>query len=154
MIRNSVENVSFCRKRFVLQNYIQFCRMNDSADGASHSDALNERPLFEIRSLATETAVVTRPGTQPLRPQRPGHAQAAASMLRAVAPPWYRLPGPAPAAAAGFLLSVVLTVVPFWLVMSGGFDKWTTVITILVFAVVQIAVHLKYFLHQCFEFGC
>ncbi|WP_417533363.1 cytochrome o ubiquinol oxidase subunit IV [Marinobacterium stanieri] len=49
--------------------------------------------------------------------------------------------------AVGFLLSVVLTVVPFWLVMSGGFDKWTTVITILVFAVVQIAVHLKYFLH-------
>lgn len=49
--------------------------------------------------------------------------------------------------AVGFLLSVVLTVVPFWLVMSGGFDKWTTVITILVFAVVQIGVHLKYFLH-------
>ncbi len=49
--------------------------------------------------------------------------------------------------AVGFLLSVVLTVVPFWLVMSGSFDKWTTVITILLFAVVQIAVHLKYFLH-------
>ncbi len=47
----------------------------------------------------------------------------------------------------GFLLSVVLTVIPFWLVMSGVMDKWTTIVTILAFAVIQILVHLKYFLH-------
>lgn len=47
----------------------------------------------------------------------------------------------------GFLLSVVLTVIPFWLVMSGVMDKWSTIVTILAFAVIQILVHLKYFLH-------
>ena len=47
----------------------------------------------------------------------------------------------------GFVLAVILTVIPFWLVMSGSMDKVTTLWTIVIFAVVQIAVHLKYFLH-------
>lgn len=49
----------------------------------------------------------------------------------------------------GFLLSVILTAIPFWLVMSGkGFDKSsTTAIVILGFAAVQIVVHMIYFLH-------
>jgi cytochrome o ubiquinol oxidase operon protein cyoD len=49
----------------------------------------------------------------------------------------------------GFLLSVVLTAIPFWLVMSGkGFDKSsTTAIVILGLAAVQIVVHMIYFLH-------
>jgi cytochrome o ubiquinol oxidase operon protein cyoD len=49
----------------------------------------------------------------------------------------------------GFLLSVILTAIPFWLVMSGkGFEKSsTTAIVILGFAAVQIVVHMIYFLH-------
>jgi cytochrome o ubiquinol oxidase operon protein cyoD len=51
--------------------------------------------------------------------------------------------------SVGFLLSVVLTAIPFWLVMSGkGFDiSSTTAIVILGFAAVQIVVHMIYFLH-------
>ena len=38
----------------------------------------------------------------------------------------------------GFVLAVILTVIPFWLVMSGSMDKVTTLWTIVIFAVVQI----------------
>ncbi len=51
----------------------------------------------------------------------------------------------------GFVLSVVLTVIPFWLVMTGHLQTGPTVLTILILAVVQIAVHLKYFLHLTFR---
>ena len=47
----------------------------------------------------------------------------------------------------GFVLSVILTVIPFWLVMEGVLDKSATLWIAVVFAVVQIVVHLKYFLH-------
>ncbi|AQR75227.1 cytochrome o ubiquinol oxidase subunit IV [Sphingomonas sp. LM7] len=48
----------------------------------------------------------------------------------------------------GFLLSVVLTAVPFWLVMTGVLqDAQTTAILIVAFAVVQIIVHTVCFLH-------
>jgi len=47
----------------------------------------------------------------------------------------------------GFLLSVVLTAVPFWLVMTGTLDNQTTAIAIVVFAVIQILVHTVCFLH-------
>ena len=47
----------------------------------------------------------------------------------------------------GFLLSVVLTAIPFWLVMSGITPaNWTAAIVI-VCAVVQIIVHTICFLH-------
>ena len=51
----------------------------------------------------------------------------------------------------GFLLSVILTAVPFWLVMtqtSHGFSAETILAAILVFAVVQVVVHVIYFLHM------
>lgn len=49
----------------------------------------------------------------------------------------------------GFLLSVVLTAIPFWLVMGGVFqDKQLTTIIIIAFAMVQILVHMVYFLHM------
>jgi cytochrome o ubiquinol oxidase operon protein cyoD len=49
----------------------------------------------------------------------------------------------------GFVLAVVLTAIPFWLVMSKVFDKPnTTALVILAFAVVQIVVHMVYFLHM------
>lgn len=48
----------------------------------------------------------------------------------------------------GFVLSVVLTAVPFWLVMTGVLAsvEWTAA-AIVVFAVVQILVHTVFFLH-------
>lgn len=48
----------------------------------------------------------------------------------------------------GFLLSVVLTAIPFWLVMTGALqDAQVTTIIIIAFAVVQILVHTICFLH-------
>ncbi|WP_095198052.1 cytochrome o ubiquinol oxidase subunit IV [Mesorhizobium carmichaelinearum] len=49
----------------------------------------------------------------------------------------------------GFILSVILTAIPFWLVMSGAIDnKQATAIVIMAFAVVQIVVHMVFFLHM------
>lgn len=51
----------------------------------------------------------------------------------------------------GFIWSVILTGIPFWMVMTEAFDKGPTYITIVVLAVIQIFVHLKYFLHLDFS---
>lgn len=51
----------------------------------------------------------------------------------------------------GFIWSVILTGIPFWMVMTEAFDKGPTYITIVLLAVVQIFVHLKYFLHLDFS---
>ncbi len=49
----------------------------------------------------------------------------------------------------GFVLSVFLTAVPFWLVMGKVFDKpSTTAVVILLIGAVQIVVHMIYFLHM------
>ena len=49
----------------------------------------------------------------------------------------------------GFVLAAILTIIPFWLVMSGGFEKSsTTAVVVLAFATVQIVVHVIYFLHM------
>ena len=49
----------------------------------------------------------------------------------------------------GFGLSVVLTAIPFWLVMGGVIDnKTVTAMLIMAFAMVQIVVHMIYFLHM------
>ena len=49
----------------------------------------------------------------------------------------------------GFVLSVILTAIPFWLVMSGALHSAsTTGLVIMAFAVVQIVVHMVYFLHM------
>lgn len=49
----------------------------------------------------------------------------------------------------GFVLSVVLTAIPFWLVMSGVLDsKQATALAIMAFAMVQIVVHMIFFLHM------
>jgi cytochrome o ubiquinol oxidase subunit IV len=47
----------------------------------------------------------------------------------------------------GFILSIVLTAIPFILVMTGALPVVALIPIILVFAVVQILVHLVYFLH-------
>jgi cytochrome o ubiquinol oxidase subunit IV len=49
----------------------------------------------------------------------------------------------------GFLLSVVLTAIPFWLVMGKALpSSGATAVAILAFAAVQIVVHMIYFLHM------
>jgi cytochrome o ubiquinol oxidase operon protein cyoD len=49
----------------------------------------------------------------------------------------------------GFILSVILTAIPFWLVMGDVLpSKQATVFIIMGFAVVQILVHMIYFLHM------
>ncbi|PXW25537.1 cytochrome o ubiquinol oxidase subunit IV [Paraburkholderia caballeronis] len=47
----------------------------------------------------------------------------------------------------GFVLAVVLTAASFWVVLHGGFSRETALIGLAVLAVVQILVHLVYFLH-------
>ncbi len=48
----------------------------------------------------------------------------------------------------GFALSVVLTAVPFWLVMARPLADGATAAVILAFAAVQMVVHMIYFLHM------
>lgn len=49
----------------------------------------------------------------------------------------------------GFLLSVVLTAIPFWLVMAGVLEsKLLTAVLVMGIGVVQIFVHMVYFLHM------
>ena len=48
----------------------------------------------------------------------------------------------------GFVLAATLTAIPFWLVMGHVFDnRWLTITIVLLLAVVQILVHIIYFLH-------
>jgi cytochrome o ubiquinol oxidase operon protein cyoD len=48
----------------------------------------------------------------------------------------------------GFILSVILTAIPFWLVMTHQLPPDTTKFVILGFAAVQVVVHMIYFLHM------
>ena len=47
----------------------------------------------------------------------------------------------------GFVLAVILTVIPFWVVMSGDFSRTVSGVVIAVTAVLQMLVHLVFFLH-------
>ena len=46
----------------------------------------------------------------------------------------------------GFILSVILTAIPFWLVMTHQLAPGTTKYVILAFAAVQVVVHMIFFL--------
>jgi cytochrome o ubiquinol oxidase subunit IV len=48
----------------------------------------------------------------------------------------------------GFVLSVILTAIPFALVINGTAPREVTLVGIFAAAVVQILVHLHYFLHM------
>lgn len=49
----------------------------------------------------------------------------------------------------GFVLSVILTAIPFAIVMAGGFDnRLLTVGVVVGCAVIQVLVHMFYFLHM------
>jgi cytochrome o ubiquinol oxidase subunit IV len=52
----------------------------------------------------------------------------------------------------GFVLSVILTAIPFWLVMGNVFENTkVTGLVIMAFAAVQVVVHMVYFLHMNFR---
>ena len=49
----------------------------------------------------------------------------------------------------GFFLAVVLTAIPFWLVMDKVIpDSRTLAVVLLIFGAIQIVVHMIYFLHM------
>ena len=48
----------------------------------------------------------------------------------------------------GFILSVILTAIPFWLVMTHQVSPGATKALIIGFAAVQFVVHMVYFLHM------
>ena len=49
----------------------------------------------------------------------------------------------------GFVLSVILTAIPFWLVMSGVIEnRIVTATLVMAIGAVQIVVHMIYFLHM------
>jgi len=49
----------------------------------------------------------------------------------------------------GFVLSVILTAIPFWLVMAGVLEsRLLTAVLVMGIGVVQILVHMIYFLHM------
>ncbi|ARO68953.1 cytochrome o ubiquinol oxidase subunit IV [Xylella fastidiosa subsp. pauca] len=48
----------------------------------------------------------------------------------------------------GFVLAVILTAIPFAIVMNRSFSKETTVALVSTLAAVQMLVHLVYFLHM------
>ena len=57
--------------------------------------------------------------------------------------------GTLPDYVKGFVFSIILTAIPFWLVMTKAFpSSSTTAFVILAFAAVQIVVHMVYFLHM------
>lgn len=47
----------------------------------------------------------------------------------------------------GFVLSIILTAIPFWLVMNHNMPHSITFNIVILCAVVQVLVHLAYFLH-------
>lgn len=49
----------------------------------------------------------------------------------------------------GFVLSVILTAIPFWLVMAGVFDSPVlTAVLVMGLGAIQIVVHMVFFLHM------
>ncbi|MET3856847.1 MULTISPECIES: cytochrome o ubiquinol oxidase subunit IV [unclassified Rhizobium] len=49
----------------------------------------------------------------------------------------------------GFVLSVILTAIPFWLVMAGVFENpLVTATAVMILGAIQIVVHMIYFLHM------
>lgn len=47
----------------------------------------------------------------------------------------------------GFILAIALTAASFWAVLGGGFAAGTTLTVIGVLALIQLIVHLRFFLH-------
>jgi cytochrome o ubiquinol oxidase subunit IV len=56
--------------------------------------------------------------------------------------------GSLPSYLLGFSLALILTAAAFWLAMSGTLSSSAAVVGVFALAVVQIAVHLVFFLHM------
>lgn len=52
----------------------------------------------------------------------------------------------------GFILAIILTMIPFYMVMHGGFSTVSLVAVIFGAAIIQILVHLHYFLHLSLKY--
>ena len=52
---------------------------------------------------------------------------------------------------AGFVLALLLTGIPFGLVVADLLPRFTTLVVIAILAVVQVVVHLRFFLHLDLE---
>ncbi|UOO90202.1 cytochrome o ubiquinol oxidase subunit IV [Vitreoscilla massiliensis] len=48
----------------------------------------------------------------------------------------------------GFIISIILTVIPFFMVMNGGFPKGLTVAVLVITMIAQVWVQLVWFLHM------
>jgi cytochrome o ubiquinol oxidase operon protein cyoD len=48
----------------------------------------------------------------------------------------------------GFVLAAILTAIPFWLVMTTPFSKPVIALIVMLFAAVQMVVHMIFFLHM------
>lgn len=48
----------------------------------------------------------------------------------------------------GFILSIILTIIPFYMVMSGDFSKSVNILVISVTALAQVLIQLIFFLHM------
>lgn len=53
----------------------------------------------------------------------------------------------------GFVLSVILTLIPYYLVVERVMTGWMLIIYLMVFAVVQLLVQLEFFIHLAPESG-
>jgi cytochrome o ubiquinol oxidase subunit IV len=73
---------------------------------------------------------------------QPAHAQQPDSLHRGP-----QLPAPLQPYVTGFVFALVLTGIPFGLVAAGLLPPFTTLVIIAALAVVQVVVHLRYFLH-------
>lgn len=51
----------------------------------------------------------------------------------------------------GLVLAVLLTAIPFGLVMTGAASRGTTIVVIAIAAIIQVLVHLRFFLHIGFR---
>lgn len=47
----------------------------------------------------------------------------------------------------GFVLAAILTVIPFWVVMDGSLSSFATGVVVVVAGILQLLVHLVFFLH-------
>ena len=47
----------------------------------------------------------------------------------------------------GLIISIILTIIPFWMVMDGGVERQPLILTVVITAIAQVLVQLVFFLH-------
>ncbi len=56
-------------------------------------------------------------------------------------------PGSVTSYTSGFLLSIILTLIPFWLVIEGAVSGSSLLVLLALFAIAQVLVQIQFFLH-------